>query len=186
MARKRSKMAAKLDQSPDGSSTSSSSSSSSSPPLSSPLSSFSHALSDVLRASHRRLLTPRALDNLTQYDALPVGAAGAYDPAADEIDYTCHQHGRHNRRRLLYQQLLGPGEEALDEVGRTAANPAGSRRKNHIRGLPSATNGVADLADPDGDVGSEEGELSTDTLYLFLLVFASSAFSMWAAYLALT
>lgn len=123
----------------------------------------------------------------TQYDALPVGTLGTYDPAADEIDYSFYQNARPNRRRLLYSRAPDPDQEDDRGGDPSVPNGGGGRRKN--RGKKDSAlrsrSGSRDLADASEDGLLDEAELSTETLYVMLLVLASTAVTMLAAYLIL-
>ncbi|XP_070174551.1 uncharacterized protein [Littorina saxatilis] len=124
----------------------------------------------------------------TQYDALPVGTLGTYDPAADEIDYSFYQNARPNRRRLLYSRAPDPDpeDERLGDSIVSTNGGGGGRRKNRGRkdsAVRSRSN--SELADPAEDNLIDEAELSTETLYVMLLVLASTAVTMLAAYLIL-
>lgn len=121
----------------------------------------------------------------SQYDALPVGTLGTYDPAADEIDYSFYQNARPNRRRLLYSRAPDPDQEE-DKGGDSAVSSPAGRRKNRGKkdsGLRSRSG--SELADTGDDSLIDEAELSTETLYVMLLVLASTAVTMLAAYLIL-
>ena len=121
----------------------------------------------------------------TQYDALPVGTLGTYDPAADEIDYSFYQNARPNRRRLLYSRAPDPDQED-DKGGDSLVSNGGGRRKN--RGKKDSalrSRSGSELADAVDENLLDEAELSTETLYVMLLVLASTAVTMLAAYLIL-
>ena len=126
----------------------------------------------------------------SQYDALPVGTLGTYDPAADEIDYSFYQNARPNRRRLLYSRSPDVDQDE-DRAG--DAPVAGGRRKHRgrrdwaLRGRsgPGVGAGGVDLADGTEEAMMDDAELSTETLYVMLLVLASTAVTMLAAYLIL-
>jgi hypothetical protein len=138
-----------------------------------------------------------------------VGTLGTYDPAADEIDYGFYQNARPNRRRLLYSAR--PPDPDLDEGDRAGGdlspliNGGGGgggggrrsrrRRDSSLRWRGGGGGGGGSGGDVGGGVGVngaecpedslDEVELSTETLYVMLLVLASTAVTMLAAYLIL-
>ncbi|XP_076455650.1 uncharacterized protein LOC143290211 [Babylonia areolata] len=133
----------------------------------------------------------------SQYDALPIGTLGTYDPAADEIDYSFYQNARPNRRRLLYCRSLEADAAAEEEPRSGDGGPVvngNGRRKHRGRkemgwarggGGGGAGGSGSEAADMAEDSLMEEAELSTETLYVMLLVLASTAVTMLAAYLIL-
>lgn len=126
-------------------------------------------------------------NNLRQYDAVPVGVTGTYDPAADEIFCTFQQTLRHNRRRFLVPQSQD-SETELDEISGVGSVSTGWKRKN--RGSRKDSNGDGSSLDKkasgNGECEAEEDDVSTESFYVLLLVFTSTALSLWAAYLVLT
>ncbi|KAL8603275.1 hypothetical protein ACOMHN_017390 [Nucella lapillus] len=141
--------------------------------------------------------TSYTFNNHSQYDAVPIGTLGTYDPAAEEIDYSFYQNVRPNRRRLLYCRPPEPDteEERSADIPAVSAN---GRRKNRAKREVGTRNGSGgggvgvgggggggEISDMSEDGLMEEAELSTETLYVMLLVLASTAVTMLAAYLIL-